>query len=128
VVIPDVIYEGEGQRPDHLSAPRLLFTSNFDGPLAPYLEHLRTRLGEHADAIWGRCRAYPGRDDAAKFADWFRAHQLRSELFFAAYGQQTVSEVQTNLELRARLIDFALDAQGLPPAELAARFRETFPL
>jgi hypothetical protein len=128
VVIPDVIYEGHGQRRDHLSAPRLLFTSNFDGPLAPYLDRLRTDLGEHADAIWGHCRGYPGRDDATAFAEWMRAHQIRSELFFAAYGDQTVSEVHANLELRSRLIEFALNAQALAPAELQARFRERFPL
>jgi len=128
VVIGDVVYEGGGQRHDHRAAQRPLFTSNFDGPLAPYLEALRTRLGEDADAIWSHCRGYPGRDDPAAFAAWFRAHQLRSALFFAAYGDQTVSEVHANLELRARLIDFALHAQGLPPAELQAGFRERFPL
>jgi hypothetical protein len=121
VVIPDVVYEGHGQRRDHLSAPRLLFTSNFDGSLDAYLE----RLGAHTDAIWRHCRGYPGTDG---FAAWMRAHQLRSALFFAAYGEQTVSEVHANLELRARLIDFALNAQGLPPDELQARFRERFPL
>jgi hypothetical protein len=121
VVIPDVIYEGQGQRRDHLAAPRLLFTSNFDGSLDAYLD----RLHPHTDAIWGHCRGYPGRDG---FAAWMRAHQLRSALFFAAYGDQTVSEVHANLELRARLIDFALNAQGLPPDELATRFRERFPL
>ena len=29
--------------------------------LDPYLERLRTGLGEDADAIWGHCRGYPGR-------------------------------------------------------------------
>jgi hypothetical protein len=121
VVIPDVVYEGHGQRQDHLAAPRLLFTSNFDGSLDEYLE----RLAPHTDAIWRYCRGYPGSDG---FAAWMRAHQVRSSLFFAAYGEQTVSEVHANLELRARLIDFALNAQGLAPAELQARFRERFPL
>jgi hypothetical protein len=121
VVIPDVIYQGHGQRRDHLSAPRLLFTSNFDGSLGAYLD----RLHPHTDAIWRHCRGYPGGDG---FAAWMRAHQLRSALFFAAYGEQTVSEVHANLELRTRLIDFALSAQRLPPADLRARFRERFPL
>jgi hypothetical protein len=121
VVIADVIYEGHGQRRDHLSAPRLLFTSNFDGSLDAYLD----RLHDHTVAIWRHCRGYPGGDT---FAAWMRAHQLRSDLFFAAYGEQTVSEVHANLELRARLIDFALNAQGLAADELTARFRERFPL
>jgi hypothetical protein len=128
VVIPDVVYEGAGQRHDHLEASRLLFTSNFDGPPAPYLEALRTGLGEDADAIWGHCRGYPGRGDGAAFARWMRAHQLVSALFFAAYGDQTVGEVHANLEQRARLIEFALSAQGLPPEQLQSGFRERFAL
>jgi hypothetical protein len=128
VVISDVIYEGAGQRRDHLQASRLLFTSNFDGPLAPYLEALRTGLGEDADAIWGHCRGYPGRGDAAAFAGWMRAHQLVSALFFAAYGDQTVGEVHANLALRAHLIEFALGAQDLPPEQLQSGFRARFRL
>ena len=123
VIVDDVVYEGGRQRRDALKAERLLFTSNFDGPLAPYLDALRTGLGEDADAIWGHCAGYPGRGDGAAFAAWLRAHQVESALFFAAYGAQTVAEVRRNLDERARLMTFALEAQGLPPAELQARFR-----
>ena len=64
VVIDQVKYQGHGQRRrDSLDASRLLFTSNFDGELDPYLERLRTGLGEDADAIWGHCRGYPGHRD-----------------------------------------------------------------
>jgi hypothetical protein len=128
VIIDDVVYEGHGQRRDHLRAQRLLFTSNFDGPLDAYLQGMRTGLGEGADAIWSHCKGYPGSQDAVAFAAWLTAHQVDSVLFFAAYGEQTVGEVHANLELRSRLIDFALRAQGLPPEELAAGFRERFPL
>ena len=128
VVIPDVIYEGAGQRRDSLRAPRLLFTSNFDGALEPYLEALRTGLGDDADAIWGHCAGYPGHGDPAGFAAWMTAHQIDSTLFFAAYGDQTVGEVKTNLELRTRLIEFALRAQGLGAEQLKSEFQAAFPL
>jgi hypothetical protein len=123
VIVDDVVYEGGRQRRDALAAARLLFTSNFDGSLGPYLEGLRTGLGEDADAIWGHCAGYPGRTDGGAFAAWLRAHQVESALFFAAYGDQTVTEVSRNLDQRARLTAFALAAQGLAPAELHARFR-----
>jgi hypothetical protein len=128
VVIGDVFYEGHGQRRDHLRDPRLLFTSNFDGPLDPYLEALRTGIGKDGDAIWGHCRGYPGSAAGPEFPLWLKAHQVDSALFFAAYGDQTVGEVRANLDLRARLIDFALAAQGLGPDELQAGFRARFPL
>jgi hypothetical protein len=127
VVIDDVVFEGPPQRRDHLSAPRLLFTSNFDGGLDPYLEEMRTGFARDADLIWENCTGYPGRDDPKAWAAWFRAHQVDSSLFFAAYGDQTVGEVRANIDLRARLMSFALESQGLAPAELQARFREAFP-
>jgi hypothetical protein len=128
VIIGDVVHEGDGQRPDHLRAARLLFTSNFDGPLERHLEGLRTGLAEDADAIWGHCRGYPGRGDGGAFAAWLGGHRVPSALFFAAYAEQSVGEVHANLELRTRLVDFALHAQGLAPDELRSRFRERFPL
>jgi hypothetical protein len=125
VVIDDVKYQGHGQRRrDRLQAARLLFTSNFDGELDPYLEQLQAGLGEDADAIWSHCRGYPGRGPG--FAPWIKAHQLEAALFFAAYGDRTLEQVHADLAKRSRLIEFALAAQGLPPDELKARFEEAF--
>jgi hypothetical protein len=126
VIVDDVVYEGGRQRRDALKVSRLLFTSNFDGPLDAYLEALRTGMGEDADAVWGHCAGYPGRADAAAFAAWLRAHQIESALFFGAYAELTVAEVLANLAARTRLIEFALAAQGLPPVELQARFQAEF--
>jgi hypothetical protein len=128
VVIDDVIYEGpdEGDR-EHLKRARLLFTSNFDGELDPYLEALRTGLGNSADAIWGNCIGYPGSGEARAFAEYMRDHQLDSSLFFTAYGDRTVQEVKRSLALRTKLTEFALKAQGLPATELKAAFLQEFP-
>lgn len=128
VVIDDVIYEGpdEGER-EHLKHARLLFTSNFDGELDPYLEGLRTGLSDSADAIWGNCVGYPGSGDARVFADYMRHHQIDSSLFFAAYGDRTVEEVKGSLALRIKFVGFALKAQGLAASELKAAFLREFP-
>ena len=126
VIIEDVVYEGGRQRRDNLKASRLLFTSNFDGPLGGYLEALRSELGDDADAVWGHCAGYPGRADAAAFAAYFRTHQVQSALFFGAYGDQTVAQVHVNVARRTRLIEFAMAAQGLEPGELQARFQAEF--
>jgi hypothetical protein len=124
-VIDQVKYQGHGQRHrDSLAVARLLFTSNFDGELDSYLEQLQSGLGEDADAVWGHCRGYPGR--GAGFASWMKAHQIEAALFFAAYGGQTLEQVRANLDKRARAIAFALEAQGLEPEALKARFMEAF--
>ena len=126
VVIGDVVFEVPSQKRDHLKLPRLLFTSNFDGALGPYLEALRTGLGDAADAIWGHCAGYPGSGNGAAFARYMRAHQIESALFFSPYGDRTVEQVLGSLAERQSLIDFALRAQGMAPAELQSAFRETF--
>jgi hypothetical protein len=125
VVIGDVVYEGEGER-DHLTLAQLLFTSNFDGPLQPYLEALRAGLGEAADAIWSHCSGYPGAADPAAFASYLRGHQIGSSLFFAAYGERTVEDVKRSLAVRRRMIEFALRAQGMAAGDLKAAFEATF--
>ncbi len=127
VILDDVVYQGGRQRRDALKASRLLFTSNFDGPLDAYLEALRTELAGDADGVWGHCAGYPGRADPEAFAAYFRAHQVESALFFAAYGDRTVAEVRADLARRTQLIEFAMAAQGVPPAELQARFQAEFP-
>ena len=126
VVIGDVVYEGGRQRPEHLRVGRLLFTSNFDGLPEPYLEELRTGLGEVADQVWTHCAGYPGCADSGAFAAYMRSHQIESSLFFAAYGERTVADVKRSLATRRRVIDFAVRAQELAAIELQAAFRETF--
>ena len=125
VVIGDVVDEGTG-RPDHLSVGRLLFTSNFDGPLAPYFEKLCRGLGGVADAIWGHCDGYPGTGDSGAFAAYMRSHQLESSLFFSAYGERTVEDVKRSLAARRQIIDFAVRAQAMGAVELQKEFREIF--
>jgi hypothetical protein len=128
VVIDDVIYQGAGQRKRDRLSPRLLFSSNFDGDLAAYLEGLRTGMADEADAIWGHCQGYPGHADGPAFAAWMRAHQLEAALFFAAYGGMTVDEVHANVERRRRLLDLVIEGRSLSPADLKTRFMEAFPL
>lgn len=127
VIISDVVYAGADQRrADHLGHARLLFTSNFDGPLDPYLEELRTGLGETADLIWAHCIGYPGRADGAAFAAYLRAHQIDCSLFFAAYGERTVGQVTRSLATRRAVVDFVLRAQGMADDELHAAFLQEF--
>jgi len=128
VVLDQLIYQGPPQKRDTWRAPRLLFTTNFDSPRDVYLDALRTGLEADGDRIFGHCEQYPGSTNAQAWKDWLLERGVPSALFFAAYGDQTVAEVHANLDLRARLIAFALEGQGLDPATLQSRFNEAFPL
>src|SRR5207244_3704006 len=121
------------QKRDSWKAPRLLFTSNFDGPLDAYLEALRTGLGADGDAIFGHCADYPGSSSAQAWTAWLRARAVPSSLFFAAYGEQTVPEVHTaalwsvkpEAGVNVAFSYAGLRALGLPDATLGG-FPEDF--
>jgi hypothetical protein len=118
-VVSELVFQGPKQRRrDELRASHLVFTSTFDGELEPYLEALRPL----ADRWWQFCVGYPGED----FARWVREHQVDSSLFASAHEDATVPGVLESLALRSRVVDFAIEARGLAPAELQRRFRETF--
>ena len=121
-VVDELVYQGPKQRHrEHLSASHLIFTSTFDGDLEPYLEALRPL----ADTWWQYCAGYPGSAGEA-FVPWVREHHLDSSLFASAHPDATVSGVLESLDLRERIVDFAIEARSLEPAELQRRFRDAF--
>jgi hypothetical protein len=121
-VVSDLVFQGPQQRHrDELRASHLVFTSTFDGELEPYLEALRSC----ADTWWQYCVGYPG-SAGEEFVRWVREHQLDSSLFASAHPDATVPGVLESLALRERIVDFAIDARGLAPADLQRRFREAF--
>ena len=114
MIIEDVVYEGGRQRRGRAEGLAAAVHEQLRRRRStPTSRRLRTDLGEDADAVWGHCAGYPGRADAAAFAAYFRNHQLESALFFGAYGDRTVGQVRANLARRTRLIEFAMEAQGL---------------
>lgn len=121
-IVSDLVFQGPQQRHrDHLRASHLIFTSTVDGELEPYLEALRSC----ADTWWRYCVGYPGSEGEA-FVPWVREHQLDSSLFASAHPEATVVGVRESLALRDQIVDFAIEAHGLAPADLQRRFREAF--
>jgi hypothetical protein len=121
-----LVHQGPAQaQTDTLRHAHLVFTSTIDGALDRYLDALAERVPE-CDAWWGRCAGYPGREDAAAFRAYVRSIQARPGLFRSAMPDATVREVREALALRERVIDFAVEAQGLDPATLQERFRARF--
>ncbi len=126
VVIPQLVHQGPPQKPDQLDQPYLLFTSNFDGPLEPYLDALCRPMGNTADAIWGSCVGWPGVGDPAAAKGYLRRNRLATSLFVAGYPHARLPEVLAALELRERVTRFAIAAQGLDGESLALAWRREF--
>ena len=113
----------EQPRAEHLDLPYLIFTSNFDGDLESYLDEL---CAPQATEIWGRCVGCPDRAGGAELKAYLKHNQIKTGMFFAAYGHASTATVKRSLHQRERMIEFAVGAQGLEPAELQRRFLDEF--
>lgn len=125
-IFKDLVYQGGGQKPETLRSSYLVFTASFDGELDAFLGAIAERMPAEADSWWGHCAGYPGTSDRAAFTRYMRHNQLTTNLFAAAYPTAGVSEVRESLELRERVLEFAIGAQGIDAAELKDRFERTF--
>jgi hypothetical protein len=104
----------------------LLFDICFDDTLDALLESMRTTMNDVVDAVWQHCDGFPGCSDGHEFSAYFRRHRLDANIFLAAYSDATVEDVRTSLELRRRLIDFAVATQGLDAPTLRAAYLDAF--
>ncbi|HZO61368.1 MAG TPA: hypothetical protein VFB35_00140 [Gaiellaceae bacterium] len=125
-IIDRLVYQGAPQKPDTLKSAYLVFTASFDGALEPFLAAIRERLPAEADSWWGCCVGYPGVADLAAFTRYIRHNRIRTNLFGVSAPKTTLPDIRESVELRDRLVEFAISAQGLDARELQERFRQTF--
>ena len=83
-------------------------------------------LPHEADGWWKHCVAYPGMDDRAAFKRWIKHNQIDTSMFAVASPNRSAPEVIRSLALRERLLEFAVEAQGLGAVALQERFRHAF--
>lgn len=126
VIVPDFVSDPKQPREDHLSGPFLLFTSCFDGALDSYLDELCEQLAPEAGEIWGRCAGCPEKAAGTALKGYLLHNQIDAGFFVAAYPKASVAKVKQSLELRERMIAFAVHGQALEPAELQQAFADEF--
>ena len=126
VIIPDWVNDPSQSREDRLHSQYLIFTSNFDGPLDPYLDELCVKLAPEAREIWGRCVGCPPEATGPQLKAYLLHNKIDTGFFVAAYPHATVAQVKAALDARSRLIEFAVRAQGLGPDALWRAFKEEF--
>lgn len=128
VIVPDFHNDPawKQRKEEHLDLPYLIFTSNFDGDLDSYLDELCEKLAPEAKAIWGRCVGCPESARGAALKAYLKHNQIKTGVFFAAYGHATVGTVKQSLRQRERIIEFAAASQGLEPEALQKAFLARF--
>ncbi len=126
VVLDRVFHDSWPEQFEVLDPAYLLFTAVFDqtsrDPVAGYLDALLSTLGPEADAIWGACEGWP---DPGSRGSYLREHQRDAQFLYAGYPDK-VAEVRRALADREALVNFAGQAQTLPPDQLRAAFAAAF--
>ncbi len=81
----------------------LAFESNFDGELAEHVADLRACLGPMLDESFRYVQGFPGSEDAAELARFFREASLRTAAYYIAHGGLSVPVVRGDAALRGAL-------------------------
>ena len=123
VIVPELVYGKEPQKPDHLRRPLLIFTSTFDGTPEEHVDALLAGLGQTADEVWGHCDGWPGRERAK---EWLLERRVKTGMFVAAYPEVSVEQVRDALARRERLLELAEETQRADDETLRRRFLEEF--
>ena len=123
VVMDDVIYVGTPANEEHLNSKYLVFESNFDGELEPYLARMANEIPEVVESVWGHCVGYPGLRDVSAFVAYMKKCQITTTFYFADVNDHTVQSTLRALKVQASVADFIGKHQGESPAEIQAAFR-----
>jgi hypothetical protein len=122
VVMDDVIYVGRPACEEHLKFKYLIFESNLDGELEPYLRQLAETVPTVLDAIWKHCVGYPGASDPEAFVRYMKACQIETTFFFAAVNDKSVKETLRALQTQGAVAEFIATHQGESPGLLQKEF------
>jgi hypothetical protein len=122
VVMDDVVYVGMPACEEHLQSKYLVFESNFDGDLDPYLERMAAEIPETVDAVWKHCVGFPGVADVAAFKAYMKKCQIETTFFFADVNDKTVQQTLRALQTQSAVTAFIVKHQGASPSELQAAF------
>jgi len=118
----DVIFVGSPAIEEHLQSKYLVFETNCDSDVDPYIRGLASAVPEHLDAVWQHCTGYPGAADATKLVAYMKACQIPTSFFFAAVNNKSVTQTLTALQTQQAVAHFIASHQGMEPAQLQREF------
>jgi hypothetical protein len=113
---------GGPSEPRRRLRPALLtFSAMVDGPVEAWLRAMCTTLGAVGDCLWTHCSGWPGPDPAAT-AVWLGSFRIRLDVSLVGNPNASVEQVEKALRQRRNLLNLALEARHLSPAELRRRY------
>lgn len=87
---------------------QLLFFSNFDGSWESYLGDFVDQAASGLTGVWSNTLGFPkakgllgdGARDEESFKNWTRRHQIETQIWFSAYPNLSVQNINDNTQLR----------------------------
>lgn len=123
-------WPGAPKPPPRLKSEYLLFSADVTAPAYragalpdSFFRDLATHMSADADKVWRHCLRYPGVGDVGKFVEYMKKSQITIGLYYAAYPDATVADINHALHVRAKLGEFALETQFV---EAANALREEY--
>ncbi|WP_447963692.1 hypothetical protein [Nitrospira sp. Ecomares 2.1] len=89
-----------------LDGAHLVFTSNYDGELAAYLEDFASVDEGPVNLVFGHCIGWPGARPADGFIKYVKEHEYPALIFYANYPLATVGEVRRALDWKNKTQKF----------------------
>ncbi len=83
----------------------LLFESNYDGNWEQYIGDFVDKASVGMDGIWSNCLGYPSRGakELQSFKKIIIDHQVRAQVFYSAYPQESVRNILNDIEISKKL-------------------------
>ncbi|HYB29005.1 MAG TPA: hypothetical protein VEF89_20500 [Solirubrobacteraceae bacterium] len=104
VIVPRHMVDLGQPGADVLETPYLLFSCDAWGTAYDQIEAIRTKLGDTADLIWGRCSGYPSDRNREAFHAWVDSHTLPTRYYVSGYPPRPVTEIKQLLRERDRVM------------------------
>jgi hypothetical protein len=113
VLIPRTMQARLGQRdPDLLPKDYLLFTTDFYGDPAGYIEEIRTH--PQIDEIFACCLGFPGTTSPWAFRNWIARHSITTQYYVCGYPARPVEELDHLLAQRTEIARSLGSGNGPP--------------
>jgi hypothetical protein len=114
-----------GEEEELLGGTYLLVSLIFDGDPDRYLVALARVCAQEVEGIFGCCEGWAGTRDLAAFAALVRGSERPALHRFGALPA-SAPHIRSVLDLRRRLIAFAVETQDLSAADLHEAYRKQF--
>jgi Dyp-type peroxidase family len=79
--------------------PKLLFATDFDGPLDEHMDELLRVAGPGLDQVFSHCEGWPGIAEPAAVHGYFLRHRLASNTFYTGTMHRSVEQIHREEEL-----------------------------